>query len=373
MTVMRTRRRRALLLTALAACLPAGAGAQVEFTHMEASGRDIRKTVIADGISQFMTMRDSYVRQLNSIVIVNDKDVLVFDSNTRPSSARLILAEIRKMTDKPVRYVVNSHGHPDHWSGNDVYADAFPGLEIIATEQTDQLMRKMADVWPVRFADELKARQDAFAKEVATGKEEDGTVLTPEQRRQDQSDLLDYATFVAESKKLRRVFPTVTFTDKLTLLHGGRKFRFMSVTGDAEGTTVLYLPTEKVLITGDAVSYPIPYVSRKPSRQAEDLRILSELDANGVDHAEHGGVAADAERDRRERDGGETGTPPEHPRRDARIPDQVPHAASVFARGSVEATPRSLMDESYPPPLTTGSRLGSPDGRGPRVERHGRP
>ena len=282
MAVIRTRRRRALLLTALAACSPAGAGAQVEFTHMEASGRDIRKTVVADGIYQFMTMRDSYVRQLNSIVVVNDKDVLVFDTNTRPSSARLILAEIRKMTDKPVRYVVNSHGHPDHWSGNDVYADAFPGLEIIATEQTDQLMRKMADVWPVRFADELKARQDAFAKEVATGKEEDGSVLTPEQRRQDQSDLLDYATFVAESKKLRRVFPTVTFTDKLTLLHGGRKFHFMSVTGDAEGTTVLYLPTEKVLITGDAVSYPIPYVSRKPSRQAEDLRMLSELDADVI-------------------------------------------------------------------------------------------
>ena len=165
------------------------AGAQVEFTHMEASHRDIRKTVIADGISQFMTMRDSYVRQLNWIVIVNDKDVLVFNSNTRPSSARLILAEIRKMTDKPVRYVVNSHGHPDHWSGNDVYADAFPGLEIIATEQTDQLMRKMADVWPVKFADELKARKTRSRKRSPPARRRTERVLTPEQRRQDQSDL----------------------------------------------------------------------------------------------------------------------------------------------------------------------------------------
>lgn len=280
MVIIATRSIGALLLAAIAVCLPAGAEAQVEFTHMGASGRDIRKTVIADGIYQFMTMRDSYVRQLNSIVIVNDKDVLVFDTNTRPSSARLILAEIRKITDKPVRYVVNSHGHPDHWSGNEVYADAFLGLEIIATEQTEQLMRKMADVWPVRFSDELKARQAAFAKEVAAGKGEDGALLTPEQQRQDQSDLLDYETFVDESKKLRRVFPTVTFTDKLTLFHGGREFHFMSVTGDAEGTTVLYLPKEKVLITGDAVSYPMPYVSSKPGRQAEGLRMLSQLDAD---------------------------------------------------------------------------------------------
>jgi Metallo-beta-lactamase superfamily len=128
MAMIRVGRIGGLLLMASAACWPASAGAQVEFTHMGASGKDIRKTVIADGIYRFMTMRDSYVRQLNSVVIVNDKDVLVFDTDTRPSSARLILAEVRRMTDKPVRYVVNSHGHQDHWSGNDVYADTIPGL-----------------------------------------------------------------------------------------------------------------------------------------------------------------------------------------------------------------------------------------------------
>jgi cyclase len=101
--------------------------------------------VIADGVYQFMTMRDSYVRQLNSVAIVNENDVLVFDTNTRPSSARIILAEIRKITGKPVRYVVNSHWHPDHWSGNDVYSLAFPGLEIIATEQTRQFMQATAN------------------------------------------------------------------------------------------------------------------------------------------------------------------------------------------------------------------------------------
>src|ERR1043165_1695320 len=102
------------------------AQAQTDLARMSGAGQDIRKTVIADNIYQFMTMRDSYVRLLNSIVIVNENDVLVFDTNTRPSRPRLILSEIRKITDKPVRFVVNSHWHPDNWSGNEVYAKAFP-------------------------------------------------------------------------------------------------------------------------------------------------------------------------------------------------------------------------------------------------------
>jgi cyclase len=258
------------------------AKAQTDIARMSGAGQDIRKIQIADGIYQFMTMRDSYVRQLNSVVIVNENDVLVFDTNTRPSSARLILTEIRKMTDKPVRYVVNSHWHPDHWSGNEVYAKAFPGLEIIATEQTRQFMQNVANDWPLRFSTELKRQQAALEKEVSTGKQDDGTVLTPEQRRRDEEDVRDYKSFVDEAVSLRRTYPTLTYVDQLTLRHGGREFRFMSVTGDAEGTTVLYLPKEKVLITGDAVSYPIPYISPPPSRHAAALKALAQLDVEVI-------------------------------------------------------------------------------------------
>jgi cyclase len=256
--------------------------AQTDVAHMSGAGRDIRKIVIADGIFQFMTMRDSYVRQLNSVAIVNEKDVLVFDTNTRPSSARIILAEIRNITDKPVRFVVNSHWHPDHWSGNEVYAEAFPDLQIIATEQTRHFMQAAANAWPLRFGAELKRRQAAFEKEVSTGKQDDGSILTQEQRSQDEDDLANYKSFVEEAAGLHRTYPTLVYPESLTLYHGGREFHFMSVTGDAEGTTVLYLPKEKVLITGDAVSYPIPYVAPPPRRQIQSLRTLAQLDVDVI-------------------------------------------------------------------------------------------
>jgi cyclase len=270
------------LLLMVGAMTPAPGVGQVEFTHMRGDGRDVRMTEVADGVYQFMTMRDSYVRQLNSVAVVTDRDVLVFDTDTRPSTARAILARIRKITRKPVRYVVNSHGHPDHWSGNEVYADAFPDLEIIATAETAAFMRRMASVWGPRLTEELKRRQGAFATERSTGLGEDGVAVTDAQMRQDESDLRDFASLTDELVAVRRVFPTLTFTDSLRITHGGREFLFLDVTGDSQGTTVLYLPRDRVLITGDAVSYPIPYVSRNPVQQAKDVRRIMGLAATVI-------------------------------------------------------------------------------------------
>lgn len=101
-------------LVAVMSLSPIVAWSQVEYDHMRAEGKVIQQTEVADGVYQFMTQRDSYVRMINSVAVVTDHDVLVFDTDTRPSTARRILAAIRKITNKPVRYIVNSHGHPDH-------------------------------------------------------------------------------------------------------------------------------------------------------------------------------------------------------------------------------------------------------------------
>jgi cyclase len=257
--------------------------APVWITHAGApTGVAVQKVQIADGIYQFMTAPDGYVPNGNSVVIVNENDVLVFDTFTRPSTARTVLAEIRKITDKPVRYVVNSHHHPDHWSGNEVYAQAFPDLEIIASEETRQFMRNIANAWPAVFTENLRQDQADLDKEVSTGKEPDGTVLTPERRRKAEDDVRLEREFAAEAMKVQRTYPTLTYRDRLTLHHGGREFRFMSMVGDATGTTVLYLPKEKILVTGDLLSYPVPYFSPPLSQHARSLRTLGQIDANVI-------------------------------------------------------------------------------------------
>ncbi|MGA8223173.1 MAG: MBL fold metallo-hydrolase [Candidatus Acidiferrales bacterium] len=240
----------------------------------------VQKVQIADGIYQFITAPDGYVPNGNSVVIVNENDALVFDTFSRPSTARTVLAEIRKITDKPVRYVVNSHHHPDHWSGNEVFAQEFPNLEIISTEESRQFMLNIANAWPPLFENNLRKDQAALDQELSSGKNADGTALTAEQRRKDEEDVRLERDFVAEAVKVKRTYPTHTYTDKLILRHGGREFCFMSMVGDANGTTVLYLPKEKILVTGDLVSYPIPYFTPPLSQHAKSLRTLAQFDAD---------------------------------------------------------------------------------------------
>ncbi|MGB0035372.1 MAG: MBL fold metallo-hydrolase [Candidatus Acidiferrales bacterium] len=246
------------------------------------TGVAVQKVQIADGIYQFITAPDGYVPNGNSVVIVNENDVLIFDTFARPSTARTVLAEIRKITDKPVRYVVNSHHHPDHWSGNEVYAQEFPNLEIIASEQSRQFMLNIANAWPPVFTEKLRKDQAELDKELSTGKDSDGTALTAEERRKDEDDVRLEREFVAEAMSVKRTYPTLAYGDRLTLHHGGREFRFMSMVGDATGTTVLYLPREKVLVTGDVISYPVPYFSFLISQQARSLRTLSQFDADVI-------------------------------------------------------------------------------------------
>jgi glyoxylase-like metal-dependent hydrolase (beta-lactamase superfamily II) len=83
---------------------------------------------------------------------------------------------------------------------------------------------------------------------------------------------------VDETRALRRVFPTITYSQEMRIADGGRDIRLISLTGDQEGTTIAWLPKERVLLSGDAVAYPLPYVSGHPSQQVAALNQLAALD-----------------------------------------------------------------------------------------------
>ena len=81
----------------------------------------------------------------NGAFIVNNDDVLVVDTHFRPSWARDLIAEIKKVTDKPVSYVVNTHWHNDHTQGNQAYFNVFPGgAEFISSHLTREDIEKKA-------------------------------------------------------------------------------------------------------------------------------------------------------------------------------------------------------------------------------------
>jgi glyoxylase-like metal-dependent hydrolase (beta-lactamase superfamily II) len=242
-----------------------------------------QKVDIAEGIYLFISPDVGADVDGNSIAVVTDHDILVFDSNVLPATARNVLTEIRKLTSKPVRYVVNSHWHPDHWDGNEMYAKEFPDLEIIANQETRRLMESTMKVYVKTLEHQSAQADQEIANDLKTGKSSDGTVLSEKDRKDLQEQQRLGRDFMSEYRSMHPVLPTLTYGDKLTLFHGGREFRIMHFVGNTVGDTALYLPKEKTLLTGDLLVYPVPYCADShPTAWIESLRTLARLDATTI-------------------------------------------------------------------------------------------
>jgi len=78
----------------------------------------------ADGV-YFAKARPQAMINCNGAVFVRSKDVVVVDAHSKPSAAAALVAQIRReVTDKPVRYVINTHFHWDHSQGDHAYRQA---------------------------------------------------------------------------------------------------------------------------------------------------------------------------------------------------------------------------------------------------------
>src|SRR5437016_4197752 len=94
------------------------------------TGKAYKFEKIADGV-YYATATGSMVTGSNNVVIIGDRDVLVVDTGTSPAAARAFVEDLKALTGKPVRYIVNTHFHYDHTDGNQVYAGK---ADIIAHE-----------------------------------------------------------------------------------------------------------------------------------------------------------------------------------------------------------------------------------------------
>jgi cyclase len=213
---------------------------------------------IAEGIYLFTTTPYADVGLSgNSVAVISDDGVLVFDSNATPETAATVLAEIRKLTNKPIRYLVNSHWHWDHWGGNETYLAAFPALQIITHEKTRELMLTVEPRWNDKgLKEDLPQFLDGFEKQIAAAKAKNAP---PERIKAAEERLAVDRNFLAQKLALHKTYPNVTFSDSMTILMGGREIQLLHAQAITTGDTYLYLPRENVLITGDILLNPYPF------------------------------------------------------------------------------------------------------------------
>jgi cyclase len=220
----------------------------------------------------------------NGAFIINQDDVVVVDTHYRPSWARDLIAEIRKLTNKPVRYVVDTHWHNDHTQGNQAYIAAFgPNVEYLAQHNTRQdIIRKAVPTVQQSLTTDVPAAISRLEKMLADGKDVQGTALTPERRTQVELQLASQKAYLEELKQIQITLPTLTFERSLILHKPNRAIHvYYFGKGHTRGDVVVYLPAEKVLITGDLVTNGIPFMrDAYPVEWAVTLESLQKLDWN---------------------------------------------------------------------------------------------
>jgi glyoxylase-like metal-dependent hydrolase (beta-lactamase superfamily II) len=263
----------ALLLACGSDARPANAAAPAAETQLEPPA----ETAVAPGIVLFRTAPYSDVGlDGNSIAIIGDDGVLVFDANGTPAAARAVLARIRKLTPQPVRYLVFSHWHWDHWYGAQVYADTFPNLVIVAHEKTRALMNGPAIAFnqpglDVQLPEHIRAVEESLAAAPP------GSELAAKWAAHVERDRF----FLAQKRATRHTLPTLTFTDSLTIHLGRREIRVLHIDrAITPGDAFLYLPTERLVVTGDLLVNPLTFaLFCYPDGWIRTLEWIDSLDA----------------------------------------------------------------------------------------------
>ena len=152
----------------------------------------------------------------NSGVIIGDDGVLVADATATPVMARALMAEIRKVTDKPVKYVFLSHYHAVRVLG----ASAYGAPNIVASRATREMI-------------------------VERGKEDW------------QSEYERFPRLFQNSETIPGLtWPTMTFEKEMTLWMGGLEVKLIQAgPGHTRGDSIAWVPSERVLFSGDLVEY----------------------------------------------------------------------------------------------------------------------
>lgn len=196
----------------------------------------------------------------NSLIVINDEDVVVVDAALTPSSAAAILREVRERTSNPVRYLVITHWHDDHVLGAQTYLEAFPDLEIIAHPTTRTAL--IEGVIPA-LETNLTAYPEALEQteeQLRTGVGADGTPLTEAQREAQERFARILRDFIPEMRRMRVLLPTMLVDDELVLQRGEREIRVRWMgRGNTAGDLIVHLPAEGIVATGDLVVAPTPF------------------------------------------------------------------------------------------------------------------
>jgi glyoxylase-like metal-dependent hydrolase (beta-lactamase superfamily II) len=148
----------------------------------------------------------------NAGIIIGRNGIVVVDTMISAKEAKRFIRDIRTISRKPIRYVVNTHYHFDHVFGNSEFAKL--GAVVIAQENVKKAMENSA--------------------------------------RETLKNIGEYGLTPKDMKGTTLAYPVLTYSDRMTIDIGGQQIELIHARqSHTDGDTLVYLPGKKVLFAGD--------------------------------------------------------------------------------------------------------------------------
>ena len=275
-----------ILITGLLTLVPAARSAEI----VDTGAHTLRQ--IADGVFAAAPVYGGS----NAMIVIDDDFVLVVDSHSSPAGAARLVDAIRELTDAPVRFVVNTHWHVDHHSGNRAYRDAFPADVVFISHHTTR--EDIPTLGREQFVGAAAYRlNDVEAAEelLEEGLDSHGLPFDEAQRTALETYARDQAEF-ARDEEFEFTLADLTLTRRLTI-HGKRHTIdiLYFYPAHTRGDIVVHVRNAGALAVGDILTQPILWTwASFPSAYIRTLEALRQLGAEKTVIG-HGGPVLDGD------------------------------------------------------------------------------
>jgi cyclase len=219
------------------------------------TGKAYRFEKIADGV-YYATSAGTMVTGSNNVLVVGDRDALVVDTGTSPAAARAMIEDVKLVTDKPIRTVVNSHFHYDHTDGNQVYAAN--KADVVAHEYVKFAIEKL----DVLHREPYNTSQlTNVPNRIATLKKQIAEEKDPARKTTLEQQLAVAERGWEELKEIKPTAPNKTYAKRMDLKVGTHDVQLLFLgRGHTNGDTFVLLPKERIICTGDMLETAPSYM-----------------------------------------------------------------------------------------------------------------
>ena len=230
---------------------------------------------VAEGI-YYATSSGTMNVGANSPIIVTDSEAVVIDSEITPAAARALVSDLKAITDKPVKYVIDSHYHYDHAHGNQVF---MANAQVIGHDNTFKrlLTNVMEQYTYLSSVQNIPSRVEGLRQRIAQEKD-------PQQKATMERQVATSLAYLEQVKEIKVTPPNLTFKNSMTLHIGGRELQLMYLgRGHTDTDVVVLLPRERIIATGDLMESQISYMGDAyPDEWPATLAKLRALDFDTV-------------------------------------------------------------------------------------------